>query len=166
MHVWDIGQVSCFTRWACCLLSACASVAAEHQYSLPAMQAYATLAAEPYPSDVKRFSWVLPQKSPPTLYLWPELNDALSQETVRRVHEVRLLALLCCLPARPACLPACLTLPPRTDCSAACLPACLPACRCNYFALPCLPALIALLLACLPACLHACPPACLPDGCH
>ncbi len=86
------------------------------------MQAYATLAAEPYPGSVKRFSWVLPQMSTLTIHLWPELNDILRQETVSRVHQVRLLALLimpaCPLIRPPACLLAC---PP------ACLPACLPA---------------------------------------
>ncbi|DBA77471.1 TPA: hypothetical protein ACH3X1_009295 [Trebouxia sp. C0004] len=52
-------------------------------------EAYAALAAEPQPGDVKRFSWVLPQMSPHTFRLWPELNDTLRQETVRRVHEGR-----------------------------------------------------------------------------
>ncbi|DBA68218.1 TPA: hypothetical protein ACH3X2_013835 [Trebouxia sp. C0005] len=52
-------------------------------------EAYAVLAAEPHPGDVKRFSWVLLQTSPHTFHLWPELNDTLRQETVRGVHEGR-----------------------------------------------------------------------------
>lgn len=89
--------MSCFTRSTCCLLCIrrCTSVEI-----FSAVQAYAVLAAEPHPGDVKRFSWVLLQTSPHTFHLWPELNDTLRQETVRGVHEVRLLA----LPCLPACL--------------------------------------------------------------
>ena len=85
MHVWDINSrvmvcnIDMLLTVYLCICCCQASVE-----TLSAMQAYATLAAEPHPGSVKCFSWVLPQMSTLTIHLWPELNGTLRQETVSK----------------------------------------------------------------------------------